>query len=213
MPARPRVPRRPGLLLAVPLLALSGIAAGCGGSAKTSTSSTTTPAGANGTAAASRAKFTSCLEAHGVPASEATRGFGFRRPSGSSGSSTSSSTPSTPPTSRTPPSTSAAFAAAFQACRADLPARSGIGGFQNTTAGRAYLQCLQLHGVTLPSTPPTSAGTGTGGAGTGTGGSDFRSLTTSPAYQAARTACAALAPTRSGAPGGSTSTSSTTAAG
>ena len=183
------------------VLALAAVAAGCGGSPKASSASTTTapPAGGGGTAAAARAKFTSCLEAHGIPASEATQRFGFRRTPGSS-------TPST----ATPPSTSAAFAAAFQACRSDLPTRFGNGGLQNTAAGRAYLECLQLHGVTLPSTPPSSVG----GSGTGTvPGSGFRSLASNPAYQAARTACAALAPNRADGPNGSSSTSSSTAAG
>ena len=199
----------PALLLLVPLSALTALAAGCGGSTKTSAATTTTApaAGSNGAAAAARAKFTSCLESHGVPASEATGGFGFRRPASSS---SSSSAPSTPP------STSAAYAAAFQACRSDLPARFGAGGLQNSAAGRAYLQCLQLHGVTLPSTPPTSAGGTSTGSTPGAGsnpGTNFRSLTSNPAYQAARTACAALAPNRGAGAGGSSSTSSSTAAG
>lgn len=197
----------PTLFVLLPLIALGALVAGCGGSAKASSSSTTTPA-AN-SAAAARAKFTSCLEAHGVPASEATRTFGFRRGRGTS-SPSDSSNPSDSSSTATPPSTSAAFAAAFRACRSDLPARLGNGGFQNTAAGRAYLQCLQLHGVTLPSTPPGS----TGGTSTGSApGNDFRSLTSNPAFQAARTACASLAPGRGAGPNGTSSTSSSTAAG
>jgi hypothetical protein len=192
----------PGLLMALPLLAVTALAAGCGGSAKTSSASTTTAPAAGTPATAARAKFTSCLEAHGVPASEAAQGFGFRRGAGSS----------TPSSTVTPPTTSAAFAAAFQACRSDLPARFGNGGLQNTAAGRAYLQCLQLHGVTLPSTPPTSAGGSPAGTAPTPGGA-FRSLSSNPAYQAARTACAALAPARGSGPNGVSSTSSSSAAG
>ena len=187
-------------LLLPPLIVLTALASGCGGTSHTaSNATTTTVAGRAGTnAGGGRAQFTACLEAHGVPASEATQGFGFRRPSTST--STGASDTSTPPT------TSAAFASAFQACRSELPARPVNGGLQNTAAGRAYLQCLQLHGVTLPSTPPTTTPGGTAG---GSGG-NFRSLTSDPAYPAARSACAALAPTRS-SPDGTGSSSATTA--
>lgn len=189
-------PGGPGRLfvLVLPLLAVAGLATACGGGGTKAASvpTTTTPPSSASSRAAARARLTSCLEAHGVPASEANLGFGFRRSSGSGTSSTS-----------TPPTTTATFAAAFQACRADLPAGPGQGGFQfqNSTAGRAYLQCLELHGVTVPSTPPT-----TGGATGANPGGGFAGLANNPNYQAARTACAALAPTRTG---GSDSTSST----
>jgi hypothetical protein len=175
------------------LAAVAGLAAACGGgSAKTASASTSTtkPSSANaGGFAASRAKFTSCLEAHGVPASEATQGFGRRGGFGQGGAT------GAPSSTATPPPTTAAFAAAFSACRSDLPARGagGFGNLQNSAAGRAYLQCLQLHGVTIPSTPPTTAA-GRGSTPSGTG----RSFASNPNFAAARQACAALAPTRSG---------------
>jgi hypothetical protein len=122
-----------------------------------------------------------------VPASEATRGFGGRRGTGSTGTAPSSSTPSTPPT------TNAAYAAAFAACRSDLPSGFGGGGFQNSAAGRAYLQCLQLHGVTIPSTPSSTPGASTPGTRP-----NFGSLANNPKFQQARAACAALAPNRPG---------------
>lgn len=180
------------IVLAVPLAVVTALAAGCGGSAGNAarSSTPTTAPGGTPSAAGARSRFTSCLEAHGVPASEATRGFGFRR-----GAVPASAGGSEPSSTSTPPTTSAAFAAAFQACRSELPARPG-GGFQNSAAGRAYLQCLQLHGVTIPTAPAGSAQTPGG----------FRSLTSNPAFQAARTACAALAPSRAGPPG-TTSTS------
>ncbi|HET6965822.1 MAG TPA: hypothetical protein VFH58_13690 [Acidimicrobiales bacterium] len=163
----------------------------CGGSSKASSAHTTTTTTAGNAAfAASRAKFVSCLEAHGVPASEATRPFGFRRGADASpGASASSVSP--PPS--TPPTTDAIFGAAFATCRSDLPTGPGRGGdFTNTAAGRAYLQCLQLHGVSVPSTTVPGQG--------------FRSFATDPNFQKARVACAALAPTRPG--GGASSTTS-----
>ena len=184
LPRRLTASRRLPVLL-LPLFAVVALATACGGSSKPSSSPTTAPGSGSGAAgfAASRAKFTSCLEAHGVPASQATQSFGFRRGSGGSGSTSSTSTP---------PTTTATYSAAFQACRSDLPTR-GSGGFQNSAAGRAYLQCLQLHGVTVPS---TSTGAAPGGAG----GGGFNS---NPNFQAARQACASLAPT--GGPTSSTS--------
>jgi hypothetical protein len=179
-------------LLAPAILATAVFLTACGGSTKSgaaATTTTTTPrAGGSASFAAARARFTSCLEAHGVPASEATRGFGGRRGTGSTVTGPSSSTPSTPPT------TNAAYAAAFAACRSDLPSGfGGGGGFQNSAAGRAYLQCLQLHGVTIPSTPPSAPG-----ASTPSTRPNFGSLANNPKFQQARAACAALAPSRSG---------------
>lgn len=174
-------PRHRLAVLTLPLLGIVMLAAACGGSSKANSASTTptTAGGAGRGFAAARAKFTSCLESHGVPSSQASQAFGgFRRGSASS--------PSTPPT------TSATYGAAFQACRSDLPARGAGGGFTNSAAGRAYLQCLQLHGVTVPSTP---SGSGSGGPGSG-----FGALNSNPNFQAARQACASLAPTRGGSP-------------
>lgn len=189
---------RSPLLLVLPVVATMALAAGCGGSSRPAAASATTTAPASGArspaATAARAKFVSCLEAHGVPASEATRPFGFRRAPGAGSTSTSS-----------PPTTSAAFAAAFRACRSDLPARrGGFGALKNTAAGRAYLQCLQLHGVTVPSTPSGTANGGSVPGGAFGAGSN-------PNFQAARTACAALAPHRTGGGTGPGSTTSTAA--
>lgn len=189
---------RSRLLFVLPLVAITALAAGCGGSSRPAASATTTvPAsGARSPAAnGARAKFVSCLEAHGVPASEASRPFGFRRAPGGGSTTTSA-----------PPTTSASFAAAFQACRSDLPARpGGFGALQNTAAGRAYLQCLQLHGVTVPSSP-----SGTANGGRGPGGS-FAAAGSNPNFEAARTACAALAPRQSTGGAGPGSTTSTAA--
>jgi hypothetical protein len=190
--------RRPALLFVLPLTAVLGLSA-CGGSAKSNTAAatTTTVAGRASGGSAARAKFTSCLEAHGVPASQATRGSGFRGGGAGAGG-------STPPT---PPTTTAAYGAAFQACRSDLPTGPGRGGLQNTAAGRAYLQCLQLHGVTVPSTVPSTGSTATPGGGGAPGGG----FASNPSFQAARTACAALAPTPGGGSGGSSTSSPTSA--
>lgn len=183
---------RAALLVLLPL-AVTVLAAGCGGGAKAVSAAATTTT-APGTA---RARFTACLQAHGVPAAEATRGFGPRRNPGAG--SAGPAAPSTPPT------TTAEFRAAFQACRSEFPRGSGPGAFQNTAAGRAYLQCLQLHGVSIPTTVPGSRPTTAAGGG-------FAPIASNPAFRAARTACAALAPNRDRAPGGSASTTSTTAA-
>ena len=127
----------------------------------------------------------------------------------------------------TPPSlpagvTQAQLRAARQACRSLLPAGSGFGGGNRVTspAAAAYRNCLQLHGVTLPTpgsrttsttavgssttAPPPSTSTGNGGAGNG--GRGFGGLDTSnPTVQAALAACASLRP----APGGTTTSSTT----
>lgn len=195
-----RPPRHSAWVFVVILAAVAGLAAACGsGSTKAaspSTSTTTHTAGSSSFTAA-RAKFTSCLESHGIPASEATSGFGRRGGFGQNG--TGGTTAST----ATPPTTNAAFAAAFAACRSDLPTggAGGFGNFQNSTAGKAYLQCLQLHGVTLPSTPTTAAGSSPT-----SGPPANRSFASNPKFAAARQACASLAPTRNGS-------SSTTVAG
>ncbi len=180
------------MVLLLPLLALAALAAGCGGSSTKASASTPSTTTAARPGAAARAKFVSCLEAHGVPAGEATRGFGFRRNGTSPGS--------TAPGVSTPPTTTAAFAAAFAACRNDLPGGFGPGGLRNTAAGRAYLQCLQLHGVTVPTTVP----------GGGSGGG-FGSMGSEPGFQAARQACAALAPARTGDSGGPTTSTTSQA--
>jgi hypothetical protein len=184
-------PRRVGLLIALPLIGVALLATACGGgSTKTSSSastSTTAPSGASGsngsTAAAARAKFTQCLESHGVPASAASAGFGRR-----GGGSTSSTT--TGGSSAGRPALSTQYQAAFNACRSDLPSGFGRGGGFNSAALAAYRNCLEIHGVTVPTTTPGSTRPA-GGFGGG-----FGAASQSPAFQAAQKACASLLPAR-----------------
>jgi hypothetical protein len=116
-------------------------------------------------------------------------GGGFR---GDGGSPPSTTPGQTFPTRPTVPSQ---YQAAYSTCRADLPTGGfgGGGAAVNSPAFAAYRNCLAIHGVTLPSTPPSSSGsTGTPGSG-----ADFGSLANNPNFRAAQQACAALAPTRS----------------
>jgi hypothetical protein len=195
-------PRTLGIFIALPLIAVAVLATACGGgSTKTSSSttpSTTAPAGS--TAAASRAKFTQCLEGHGVPASVASAGFGRRGAGGAggaagSGGSTSSSTTGGSSTNRSGLFTQ--YQSAFNACRSDLPAGAGRPGNFNSAAFAAYRNCLEIHGVTIPTTTPGSSGT-SGGFSGGLG-----AASQSPAFQAAQKACASLLPAR---PSSSTTT-------
>jgi hypothetical protein len=104
----------------------------------------------------------------------------------------------------------AQYQKAFQAC-ASLRPTGGFGGFGgpggglNSAQAAAYRNCLQIHGVTLPSPPTTTAGQppSSGNAARGNGFAQFRN---NPSYQAAAKACASLLPSRSG------STSTTTPA-
>src|SRR5581483_11188343 len=95
------------------------------------------------------------------------------------------------------------------ACRSDLPAGSVGGGFGraglNSPQFAAYRNCLEVHGVTLPTTPSTTTGSGTSPAG-GFGAGGFASLRNNPAYQAAAKACAPLLPA---GPGPTTTTTPT----
>lgn len=182
--------RRTPLALIGVMLALAGLAAGCGGSSAKSSASTTstTIAAAGGNFAAVRARLTQCLETHGVPASVATAGFGRGTGSRFAGSTTSApgsngSAPSSTPR-RTIPSQ---YQAAFQACRSLF---GGAGRNLNSPALAAYRNCLQVHGVTLPSTPG-------GGSSTDSSPPPSFSGTTNPAFAAARQACASLLPARS----------------
>jgi hypothetical protein len=180
-------PKRLGLFIALPLIGVALLAAACGGgSTKTSSSassSTTAPAGS--TAAASRAKFTQCLESHGVPASVASAGFGRR----GTGGSTSSTTTGGGAAGRS--SLFTQYQSAFNACRSDLPSGAGRPGNFNSAAFAAYRNCLEIHGVTVPTTTPGSSGSGGFSGGLG-------AATQSPAFQAAQKACTSLLPARSG---------------
>jgi hypothetical protein len=149
-------------------LALSATLAACGGSSKaaTATPTTTTAPGQ-----ASFAQYNQCLTSHGVPAGS-TGLFGRGRPDATG----------------TRPTIPSQYQAAFQAC-ASLRPRGGLGGGNfNSPQFAAYRNCLQLHGVTTPTTTPgqpPSTGNGSG-------------LRNSPAFQAAQKACASLAPARPG---------------
>jgi hypothetical protein len=70
----------------------------------------------------------------------------------------------------------------MQACASLRPA--GGGGFLNSPQAAAYRNCLTQHGVTVPSGPNATNGSGPNG------------LANDPAAQAAQQACAALRPAR-----------------
>ena len=153
--------------LALLVVPLTLVAAGCGGSGS-SAPATTTTGGASGSAAggargAAFAAFASCLKAHGI----ATTGFGGfgRRPGGASGPIGATGTrprfdgsgprggPGAPGGNLT-----AAQQKAFTTCRSKLPAGTGRfgpggggGGTGRNPAFAKYTQCLSKHGVKLGS--------------------------------------------------------------
>ena len=202
---RKTVRRNPFSVMVV-IVAAGWLVASCGGgstktAAQTTPTVTSAPTSAAGTASAARAKFTSCLEGHGVPSNVATAfgaaGRGLRRTAaggaapGSSGATTGSTTAGA---GQPAGGLFSQYSAAFSACRSLLP---GGGRFAapNNPQFAAYRNCLTAHGVTTPgSTLP--GGTTAPGATTG-----------SSVLAAARAACAPLLPARS------TSTTTTTLAG
>lgn len=171
--------------------AMALTACGGGGSSASGASSTTTaPSGS-----ASLASYVQCLELHGVPSSVAST-FGQRRGLGGGGAPGSGSgesvPPASPPQSFARPTAPSQYQAAIQACRSLRPSfGGGTGGGINSAAFAAYRNCLQLHGVTLP-TPSTGGGQASA---TGPGGL-FSQLQNDPNFRTAQQACAALAPTR-----------------
>jgi hypothetical protein len=184
-------------------LALTAILAACGGSSSAASSPSSTAAPTSTTTPGSTArqasftKYTQCLTSHGVPAG--TNGlFGGRRP-GASASGTAPSGGSVPTGTR--PTIPAKYQAAVQACASLRPTGGfggggfGGGGFTGAQAA-AYRNCLQIHGVTLPTpsttTPGQAPATNRAGAGPGS------QVANNPKFQAARQACASLLPTRSG---------------
>ncbi len=200
-PARRRsktVPRplwRNPFSMMVVILAAGWLVASCGGgstktAAQTTPTSTSVPTSAAATASAARAKFTSCLESHGVPAkvatSFATARRGFRRPTaaGTAPGSSSATTGST--AAGAGPAAGGLFSqysAAFSACRSLLP---GGGRFAapNNPQFAAYRNCLTAHGVSAP-------------ASTLPGSTTVPATTASSVLAAARAACAPLLPARS----------------
>jgi hypothetical protein len=180
--------RTPFALFALALVCAAGLAA-CGGggtSSASGTPSTTAPSGS-----ASLTAYVQCLESHGVPSSVASTFGQRRRGQGPGAGSTDTSPPLSPPQSFTRPTIPSQYQGALQACRNLRPAFGGV----NSAAFAAYRNCLQLHGVTVP-TPTTGPG-GTGGAGGF--GAALGQVQNDPNFKAAQQACAALAPTRAGA--------------
>ncbi|HEX6395228.1 MAG TPA: hypothetical protein VFZ97_17480 [Acidimicrobiales bacterium] len=180
--------------VAVGLSCAIGLAA-CGGgssSAAGSSSTTTVP----GAGAETFPRYTQCLESHGVPSSVA-GAFAQRRGL--------TQNPTSPPSGGfTRPTIPAEYQAAFQACRTLRP---NFGAGLNSAAFAAYRNCLQLHGVSIP-TPTTAPGQTSGQEPSGGGPRGaFSQLQNSPTFKAAQQACAALLPNR-----GSTTTTTTPAA-
>ena len=170
-------------------LTLTAVLTACGGGGSTTAAagpdssapaSTSAGSGANGANnQAQRQAYAQCLQQHGV-----TAGFGGRQGG-------------RPPTSNATGTTidPNVMAAARQACASLRPAGGfGAGGFggANNPANQAYFQCLQQHGVTFPSTPPTTAAGSTANSGGGRPGFNPND----PAFQAAQKACASLRPQR-----------------
>jgi len=193
---RPHRHRR--VLLGAGFASLGLLAAACGGGSTkasaptTSAAATTTAPAAGGSSTASRAEFTSCLEAHGVPASAATtfgggaRGF---RPGGAGSASGTAGTPggtaTGSPTGGPGAGAFSQYSAAFAACRSDLPS-GGAFRVANSPQFAAYRNCLSAHGVTAPTGSVPSTANTSGSA-----------PTTNAAFAAARAACAPLLPARS----------------
>jgi hypothetical protein len=184
---------------AVPLLA-GLVLSGCGGgSAGASATTTTKPV-------ASEAAFANCLKSHGVTLPSRPAGSGSN-PAGSG----------TFPTGGSFPSGgfgggggggfgggNSKFAAAFQACASLRPAGSGRGfgtggSAASTLALKTYVNCLTIHGVTIPSgSAETTA---------------LRALFTNPTAKdkTAEAACATLRPRFGGRPSSTSTTTTTTA--
>jgi hypothetical protein len=179
--------------LTAPLVLLAVATAACGGgTAGASSSKTTTTV----SGAASESAFRACLQQHGVtlptrPTGSTGGGFGGGGfggggfgGGGGSGSSGNSQ-----------------FATAFQACASLRPKGTGTGGSfgsgssTQALALKTYINCLSIHGVTVPSsgTAETTA---------------LRQIFTDPTAKekTAVSACASLRPKFSGRPGGSTTT-------
>jgi hypothetical protein len=183
------------------------------GAAGSRTGASGSGAPASGAGSAAFTKYTQCLTSHGVPSGTnlfGRRGTGTGTGSGSASSNAGSGGAgltggaggpggSTPAGTR--PTIPAQYQKAFQDC-ASLRPTGGFGGFGaglNSAQAAAYRNCLQIHGVTLPTPPTTTPGQppSTGGAGRGNG---FAQLRNNPAYQAAAKACASLLPARPGSP-------------
>lgn len=192
---------------------LASVAMACGGSTRVVTAPTTTAP-----TTASRTAFTACLVKQGIPAQAAATlggrraGAGGGGPNGTGGGGPGAGGEGGGFTAPSLPAgvTQAQYRAALQSCRSLLPGRGagGRSGF-NSAAGAAYRNCLQIHGVTVPTpgsrtstTTAPGSPTSTPGGGRGFGGLD----TSNPTVRSAMAACAVLLPGRV-----ATTTSSTTA--
>lgn len=180
--------RRRATIIGVLLAAVALLAAACGGSggaASSSGKSGSTPTSTHASKSrpsSSDSAFIACLRRHGVNVSS----FGHR-PTGGVGSG---------PSFGTGGFNDSSFSGAFSACAKYRPSgASGFGG-RNRTAYTAYRNCLERHGVTLPS----------GGFFAASGSPSANALNTSnPKVKAALSACAALRPSFAGFGGPSSS--------
>jgi hypothetical protein len=200
----------PRSIILVPLVAIvAALLAGCGGgsgAASTTTTSSTPTSGGSKTFQA----YAACLARNGVkfPAG------GFRPPSG--GATTPSSTPPSFPSGSFPSGgfgggggfrNNPAFQKAAKACASLRPAGGFFGGggglsTAQASALRTYLNCLEIHGLKVPS-------------GTGAPALSFlRTLISQPtaADKAAESACASLRPRFPGRHRPATPTTTTTVA-
>jgi hypothetical protein len=195
------------------------VIAGCGGggtkSAASSSTSTSTPAATGASGAAGFAAYSKCMTSHGIPASALTRRGNGPPTTGTDGSAppaNSGGGSGNPPTPSLPAGvTQAQYQAALDACRSQLPAGggagAGAGGGANSAEFAAYRNCLQLHGVTLPTggQRPSGQTATTGQTATAPPAGGLGGLNTSdPTVQAALTACMSLRPAQ-----GSPTTSTT----
>ncbi len=187
-----RARARAAALAAPPVLVAVATAACGGGTTGASSSKTTTTV----PGAASESAFRACLQQHGVtlpsrPAGSTGAGGGGFGGGGFGGGGSGGSGFSG----------NSQFAAAFQACASLRPKGTGTGGFlgggssTEALALKTYLNCLSIHGVTVP-----SSGTAESTA--------LRQLLTDPTAKekTAVTACASLRPKFSGRPGSTTTT-------
>lgn len=215
-------------MLATVLATGAGVTAACGGGG---TKAAATPT----TAAATAAAYIACLTAHGYtppanliqriehpPTTDANGngggfgGGGFGGGVGGTGGGPGATDAGGTTRTTLDPAAQAARQAAFTACQAQAPAGvrvpgaggGGAFGAQFANSLRVYISCLNDHGYTAVTTPPTTAAnqpppTGQNQALRGT----LQKIQSDPAAASARQACAGIAPTFPGR--GSTTTSTT----
>jgi len=220
------------LALATVVATGAGVVAACGGGGGAKAAATPTSGGATA------ASYIACLTAHGYPppanliqriehppttdANGNGGGGGFGGGGfggGGAGAGGGPGATDSGGTTRTTldPATQAARQAAFTACQSQAPAgvrvpgAGGAGAFggQFLNGLRTYISCLNDHGYTAVTTPPTTAANQPPPTGQNQGlRSTLSKIQSDPAAANARQACAAIAPTF---PGRGTTTTSTTA--